>query len=85
MKIEPLNNIIQIETEEAKAGMLDTSSRASAIEYGKVVGIGPEYKGKAKKGNMIFFKSWAVDLVTHEGKTYKFINPDTNGILAIIK
>ena len=85
MKIQPIGNIIQIKLDEVKAGVLDTSSRASAIEYGEVMAIGDEVKLKLKVGDKVFIKSWALDNISHEGIKYYFICPETNGILAIVK
>jgi len=84
MKIKPLGNIIQLKIEEAHAGALDTSSKQSAIEYGEVLAVGEEVTLKVKKGDKLFFKSWAVDIITHEDKRYHFINPQTGGILAVV-
>lgn len=85
MKIIPLSNIIQIKLEEVKAGVLDTSSRASAVEYGEVVAVGDEVKLKLKVGDKIFVKSWAIDIVDHNNEKFYFCNPDTGGILAVVK
>ena len=82
--IKPLPGIIQIELEEAKAGALDTSSRSSAVEYGKVIAVGDDIKD-LKKGDNVFVKSWAIDKITHQNKSYWFISISTNGILAIVK
>jgi len=85
MRIFPTSNNIQISIKEAKAGILDTSSRQSAVEYAEVVAIGEEVKMKIAKGDKIFFKSWACDIVSHGEDKYYFINEDTKGILAIVK
>lgn len=85
MTIEPIGNNIQLKVEEAKAGVLDTSSRSSAVEYGEVLAVGEEVKLKVKKGDKVFFKSWAADIITHEDKRYIFVNGESGGILAIIK
>lgn len=90
MKIIPIGNLIQLEIEEAKAGDLLTSSRESAVEYAKVVGIGEMalISGRAtnfKLGDYVFVKAWAIDIITYEGKKYYFVNLETNGILALVK
>lgn len=84
MKIQPLPGIIQIHLDEPKAGVLDTSSRNAAVEYAEVLAVG-EGVDSVKKGDYVFVKSWAIDIISHEGKKYYFINPDTKGVLAIIK
>ena len=86
MNIQPLGNIIQLEFEEAKAGVLDTSSRESAVERATVVGISEDATfSNVKVGDKVFVKAWAVDIVTHEDKKYYFVNPETGGILAKVE
>lgn len=83
MKIKPFENQIYIKMEEASAGILDTSSRESAVEYAEIVAVGEGVKN-LKKGDNIFVKSWAIDSVFHNDKRYNFINVETGGILAIV-
>lgn len=93
-KIQTMDGVIQIKVQEAIAGTLNTSSRESAIEYAEVVEV-PKHdcnKDVTKciywnihKGDHIFFKSWAVDIVSHDGKKYYFINMETNGVLAVMR
>ena len=83
MKIKPLTNFVQIGIAEAKAGVLDTSSRHSAVEYAEVLEVG-EGVTTLKKGDFIFVKAWAVDIITYEEKKYYFVNLDTKGIVAIV-
>lgn len=94
MKIIPLGNRIQLDIKEPAAGELSLQSMPTAIEYGTVIGIGPDvsqfWAGKElpvhiKVGDKVFFKSWAVDIITHEGKKYYFISEDTKGLCAIVK
>ena len=84
MKIKPRAGIVYIKSEEAHAGILDTSSRDSAVEYAEVLDVGSDC-GDIKKGDFIFYKSWAVDSIFHNDKRYNFINISTGGILAIVK
>lgn len=84
MKIRTIGNKIQLKVDEPEIGGLVTESMPIAVECGEVVGIGEEVKLPIKKGDKIFFKSWAVDIITHEGKKYYFIDSDTKGICAII-
>jgi co-chaperonin GroES (HSP10) len=84
MKIEPSEGKVYIKIDEAKAGVLDTSSRNTAVEYAEVISVGngvEEYKPKDK----VFVKAWAVDIVTYEDKRYYFVDIKTGGILAKIK
>lgn len=84
MKIKPQPNIVYIRTEEAHAGILDTSSRESAVEFAEVIDTGEDC-GDIKKGDKIFYKSWGVDSVFHQDKRYNFINVKTGAILAVVK
>lgn len=86
IKIQPFTDQVHIEIEEAKAGVLNTSSRESAVEYAKVVGLGEGcVGGRLKVGDHIFVKAWAIDIISHQDKRYYFVNITTNGILAIVK
>lgn len=84
IKILPLGNIIQIRVDKAQAGVLDVETRKTAVEYGEVVAVGDEVTLKVKAGDRVFFKAWAVDIVSHEDETYHFINPESGGILALV-
>lgn len=83
MKIKPLGDIVQLKIEEVKAGVLDTSSRESAVEYAEVLEVGENVKG-INAGDKVFVKAWGVDIVNHEDKKYHFVNVNTNAILAIV-
>lgn len=83
MKIKPFGSKIQIKVDESKAGSLYLESMPTAIECGEAIAIGPDVEG-VKVGDKLFYKSWAVDIVTHEGVRYFFIDLTTNGVCAII-
>ena len=85
MKIIPLKNQVHLKIDEAKAGILDTSSRMSAVEYAEVLALGPDVTIDIKVGDHVFVKAWATDIITHEDKRYYFISTETNGILAIVR
>ena len=84
MKIKPLKGEIYIKIDEATAGVLDTSSRESAVEFAEVISVG-EGVEEVKKGDKIFVKSWAIDILNHAGKKYLFVNLATKGIKAIVQ
>ncbi len=84
MKIEPRENIVHLKIDEAKGMVLDTSSRASAVEFGEVISVGEGVK-ELKKGDCVFVKAWAIDIVNHKDVKYHFVNVNTGGILAIVK
>lgn len=83
MKIKPFGAKIQIKIEEAKAGSLALTGMPTSVECGEVIAVG-EWVTSIKKGDKIFYKSWAVDIITHDGIRYFFIDLDTNGICAIL-
>jgi co-chaperonin GroES (HSP10) len=85
MKIKPLGNLVQIKVDEVHAGVLNTSSKETGIEYGEVVAVGDKVGLQVKAGDKVFFKAWAVDIITYEDKKYYFICPDTNGLLAVVE
>lgn len=83
MKIKPLEGEIQLKIEEAKAGILNTSSRKSVVEYAQVIAVGEGVK-EIKKGDYVFVKSWAIDIINHDEKDYFFISVKTMGVKAIV-
>lgn len=95
MKIKPLKNIIYLKLNQVKAGALDISSRESAVEYAEVLAVGGEEEDRIKdlvysqpilkKGDKVFVKSWAIDIITHEDEKYHFVNIESGGILAIVR
>jgi co-chaperonin GroES (HSP10) len=84
MKITPQKDIVQLEIEEAHAGVLVTSSLNTAVEFAKVLSIGEDVKD-LKVGDKVFVKAWGIDIVTHGDKKYFFCNVNTNAILAVVK
>lgn len=83
-KINPLKGVIYLNLKETSVGVLDISSRSSAVEYAEVIAVGKEVED-IKSGDHVFVKSWGLDMITHEGNKYWFIHTDTNAILAIVK
>lgn len=84
MKIKPCPGQIYVKMEEATAGLLDTSSRESAVECAEVLAVG-ENIAHIKKGDKLFIKSWGIDSVYHQDKRYNFVNVATDAILAIVE
>ncbi len=73
---------IYLKIEEANAGILDTSSRESAVEHAEVIMVG-EGIDWVKKGDKVLFKSWGVDLINVDGKRYCFLDMKSRAIKAI--
>ncbi len=81
--IIPIKDIVYLKIDEVKAGALDTSSRASAVEVAEVLAVG-EGVITPRVGDKIFVKSWGIDIVNYEDKKYHFVNQNTGAILATI-
>ena len=81
MIITPQPNIIQLKIDKAPAGVLDTSSKESAVECAEVVGVGSAVTGIAI-GDRVFAKAWAIDIITHDDQRFYFVDQTSNGILA---
>lgn len=84
MKIKPLENIVYLKIEKPQAGVLDTSSRESAVEFAEVLAVADNITS-VKPGDQVFVKSWAIDIITHKEVKHYFVNVKTNGILAIVR
>lgn len=80
MKIKPLTDHIIVKSNENKAGDLDISSFPTAVERGTVVSVGPDVTLPLKKGDVIHYKSWGVDIVSDDGENYLYISQSTNSI-----
>lgn len=83
MTIKPLKNTIYLKIDKPQAGVLDTSSRATAVEVAEVVEVGEGVS--LKVGSKVFVKSWGIDIVDHGDVKYHFVNLDTNAVLAVIE
>ena len=81
--IKPLGDRIQLKIDEPSVGVLQIEGVPTAIECGEVIALG-DLVIDIKKGDKVFFKSWAVDIITYEGKRYYFISQSSKGICALI-
>lgn len=84
MKIKPQPNIVYLKTEVPKVGALNIAGKPSGIEYAEILEVG-EGVTNLKKGDHVFVKAWAIDMITYKDETYRFCSVETNGILAIVK
>jgi len=83
MTIQPLGSLVQLGLKEISAGVLDTSSRDSAVEFATVLEIGPQAEG-VLPGDKVFVKAWGIDIVNHEDKKYYFVDMTSNALLAVV-
>lgn len=94
--MKPLNNKIQLEIEELKFGAIESDSIA---ECGKIIAVGngvydtemttsandnvTRINHKFAIGKTLYFKAWAIDVITKDDKKYYFISSDSDAICAI--
>lgn len=83
-KIKPFGKYILLEIPTSKVGGLSLRDGTSVQEIAIVKSIGPDVKAKLKTGDTIFFKSWAVDIITVDDNKYYFLSEDSGGICAIV-
>jgi co-chaperonin GroES (HSP10) len=83
-KIKPLPGEVQLKLDTASAGILNTDSRESAVEYAEVLAVG-EGVIEVKKGDFVLVKSWAIDSIVHKDTRYNFVSLKTGGIKAVIQ
>lgn len=78
--MKPLRNKIQLDIEEQKIGAVQSDAIA---EWGTVVAVGPDVSLQVKKGDKIYFKAWAVDIITVGEDKHYFISDDSDAICAV--
>ena len=84
MKITLAPGHVYLKIEEVKAGVLNTSSRESAVENGTVLEVASDVDFP-KKGDKVLFKAWGTDIINFEGKKYYIVDMQTRSIKAVIK
>lgn len=77
----PIKNKIQLDIEEVKIGAIQSDA---IQEKAKIIAIG-EYvdENVFKIGETIYFKAWAVDVITDGDKKLYFISADSDAICAV--
>lgn len=84
MTITPVGNKIYLKMDTVKkVGDLVTENKKTIHEFAEVLAVGPEVT-IVKKGDHIFLKSWAVDIINHEKEEYFFISQNSDGICALV-
>ncbi len=89
--IKPLANKIMLDIKEVKIGAIQSDS---IEEHGTIIAVGRNVKhyyadeDKNKPdfpiGATLYFKAWAVDVITEGDKKYYFISADSDAICAIM-
>lgn len=86
--MKPLGNKIQLDIKEVKIGMIQSDS---IEEHGTIIDWGEEVENQKvmrnhqllEKGKTLYFKAWAVDVITEGQDKYYFISCDSDAICAI--
>jgi len=77
----PLNKKIQLEIKEVEVGMIQSEA---IEEHGTILAIGSEVDAKKFPiGKELYFKAWAVDVITESQEKLYFISSDSDAICAI--
>lgn len=83
--IKPLTNYIVLEPyqeqKKKSAILLPEDSNEKKTEKGKVIAVG-ENKGAVKKGDVVLFKKYSEQKVSHDGKDYLIVKAED--VLAVI-
>lgn len=76
MTIKPTETKLKLLIDEVKVGAIQTETIA---ERAVVIDVGhADYE--FLKGRVIYFKAWAVDVITHEGEKHYFIDANSTAI-----
>jgi len=78
--MKPLNHKIQLDIPEVSVGAIKTDTIA---ERGTIIALGEDVDARRYAvGDVLIFKAWAVDVATHDGQKYYFIDDDSTALLA---
>lgn len=86
--MKPLGNKIQLDIKEVKIGAIQSDA---IEEYGTIIALGSNIGtvgtsvefAPYKVGDTLYFKAWAVDVISKDGVKYYFISADSDAICAI--
>jgi len=88
--MKPLNNKIQLDIKEVKIGAIQSDS---IEEHGTIIAVGEKVEDSLTNnykdlkrfpiGATLYFKAWAVDVITKGQEKYYFISADSDAICAI--
>lgn len=80
MTIKPVGKKLKLQIEEIKVGAIQTETIA---ERAVILDVGPDVAQDLElpwTGDVIYFKAWAVDVITHKGEKHYFIDADSTAI-----
>ena len=75
----PVRNKIQLDVKHATLAGHKTDT---IEEVAEVIAAGPDVKA-FKKGDFLYFKAWACDIISHNGEKHYFISEDSDAICAV--
>lgn len=79
--MKPINNKLQLDIKEVKIGAIQSDS---IEEHGTIIAVGDEVPTDYFPiGSTLYFKAWAVDVISKDGEKYYFISADSDAICAI--
>lgn len=83
-KVKPVGNKLLMDIPQTKTGALQVQQGAQIQEVGTVLDVGENVES-FKKGDVLHFKAWAVDIVTVDGETFYYLDADSDAICGIVK
>lgn len=72
-----------IDIPPTKTGGLVVQQGAQIQEVATVKEVGPLVQG-FKKGDVIHYKGWAVDIITVDGETFYYISSDSDALCGVV-
>lgn len=88
--MKPTNNKIQLDIPEVKIGVIQSDS---IEEHGTIIAVGRNVKHyydadndnklDFEVGKTLYFKAWAIDVITKGEEKYYFISADSDAICAV--
>jgi co-chaperonin GroES (HSP10) len=86
--MKPLGNKIQLDIQKEKTGAIQSDA---IEEHGTIIALGEKLQNDPQRawsmvfpiGATLYFKAWAVDIITEGENVYYFISSDSDAICAI--
>jgi len=75
----PVRNKIQLDVKHATIAGHETDT---IEEVAEVIAVGSDVT-TLKKGDTVYFKAWACDIISHNGEKFYFISEDSDAICAV--
>ncbi len=82
--VTPVGKKIMLDIAETSAGGIQVVQGAQIQEQGTIKAVGPDVPDSFKKGQLIQFKAWAVDIITIDKNKYYYIDCDSTAICGLV-